>query len=218
MAVIFQQLKSREEWLRIRTSYIGGSDAACIVGENPWKTNVELWEEKTGRRKAEDISNKPAVMYGTKAEEHLRELFKLDYPQLKVDYVENNIWTNEEKPWAHASLDGWLTDEAGRFGVLEIKTTTIQNASQKAKWQEGIPQNYYCQVLHYLMVTGADFAILKAKIRWDIPDAEPFANIKHYRIERAEVEEDLEFLENSEKEFSRLIKEDRPPALILPEI
>ena len=218
MAVRFQQLKSREEWLRIRTSYIGGSDAACIVGENPWKTNVELWEEKTGRRKAEDISDKPAVKYGSRAEEHLRELFKLDFPQMAVDYVDNNIWTNDEKPWAHASLDGWLTNEAGRFGVLEIKTTTIQNASQKAKWQEGIPQNYYCQVLHYLMVTGADFAILKAKIRWELPDAEPFAHIKHYRIERAEVEEDLEFLENSEKEFSRLIKEDRPPALILPEI
>lgn len=216
--VKMQQLSSREDWLKARTSYIGGSDAACIVGENPWKTNVALWEEKTGRREPEDISDNPAVKYGTMAEEHLRELFKLDYPQMAVEYVENNLWTNDFKPWAHASLDGWMTDEAGRFGILEIKTTTVQNASQKAKWQEGIPQNYYCQVLHYLMVTGADFAILKAKIRWELPDAEPFAQIKHYRIERAEVEADLQFLENSEKEFTEHIKNNTPPALMLPEL
>ena len=216
--ITMQQLKSREDWLRHRTSYIGGSDAACIVGENPWKTNQELWEEKTGRRKPEDISDKPAVKYGTLAEEHLRELFKLDYPQLRVEYVENNLWLNSEKPWAHASLDGWLTDEEGRLGILEIKTTTIQNAAQRAKWEEGIPQNYYCQLLHYMMVTGAAFAILKAKIRWEIPDAEPFAMIKHYRIERADVEADLEYLEEAEKEFARLIEEDKEPALILPEI
>lgn len=216
--ITMQQLKSRSEWLQHRTSYIGGSDAACIVGENPWKTNQELWEEKTGRRKPEDISDKPAVKYGTMAEEHLRELFKLDYPELRVEYVENNFWTNSEKPWAHASLDGWLTDEEGRLGILEIKTTTIQNATQRAKWEEGIPQNYYCQILHYMMVTGAAFAILKAKIRWEIPGAEPFAMIKHYRIERADVEADLEYLEEAEKEFARLIEEDKEPALILPEI
>ncbi len=216
--ITMQQLKSRSEWLQHRTSFIGGSDAACIVGENPWKTNQELWEEKTGRRKPEDISDKPAVKYGTMAEEHLRELFKLDYPELRVEYVENNFWTNSEKPWAHASLDGWLTDEEGRLGILEIKTTTIQNATQRAKWEEGIPQNYYCQILHYMMVTGAAFAILKAKIRWEIPGAEPFAMIKHYRIERADVEADLEYLEEAEKEFARLIEEDKEPALILPEI
>lgn len=216
--ITMQQLESRSEWLKHRKSYIGGSDAACIVGENPWKTNQELWEEKTGRRKPEDISDKPAVKYGTMAEEHLRELFKLDYPELRVDYVENNFWTNTEKPWAHASLDGWLTDQEGRLGILEIKTTTIQSAAQKAKWEEGIPQNYYCQILHYMMVTGAAFAILKAKIRWEIPGAEPFAMIKHYRIEREDVEADIEYLEEVEKEFAQLIEEDKEPALILPEI
>ena len=43
---------NREEWLKERKKGIGGSDAATVLGKNPWKTNVELWEEKTGRRKA----------------------------------------------------------------------------------------------------------------------------------------------------------------------
>lgn len=57
---------------------------------------------------------KPYVKYGTEAEKHLRELFKLDYPQYQVGYVENNMFTNDKYPWAHASLDGWLMDRDGR--------------------------------------------------------------------------------------------------------
>ena len=61
-----------------RKKGIGASDAACVLGRNPYKTNVELWEEKTGIRQSEDISDKPHVKYGTEAEQYLRELFRLD--------------------------------------------------------------------------------------------------------------------------------------------
>lgn len=209
---------TREAWLGARKSYIGGSDAACIVGANPWKSNLRLWEEKTGRAQPEDISDKPVVQYGIQAERHLRGLFRLDYPQLAVDYVENNFWTNDRVPFAHASLDGWLTDQEGRRGVLEIKTTTIQSAAQKAHWKDQVPQNYFIQLLHYLMVTEFDFAILKAQLKFEIEGTEPFAQVRHYRIERQDVAADIEFLQNSEKEFARQIENDIPPALLLPEI
>ena len=39
---------SREEWLQGRKNHIGGSDAAACVGLNPYKDNVQLWEEKVG--------------------------------------------------------------------------------------------------------------------------------------------------------------------------
>ena len=38
------------EWLQARSYGIGGSDASAILGMNPYKTNIELFEEKTGRR------------------------------------------------------------------------------------------------------------------------------------------------------------------------
>jgi len=44
--MILADPKSREEWLKARHFGIGGSDAACIVGANKYKTNVQLWEEK----------------------------------------------------------------------------------------------------------------------------------------------------------------------------
>ena len=36
------------EWLRERQNGIGASDAGTIIGVNHWKSNVELWAEKTG--------------------------------------------------------------------------------------------------------------------------------------------------------------------------
>ena len=83
--------KNHKEWLKNRTYGIGGSDASAIVGMNPYKTNIELFEEKTGRRIPEDISQKPYVQYGTRAEPLIRELFRLDYPEYQVSYYENRI-------------------------------------------------------------------------------------------------------------------------------
>ena len=208
-----------DEWLRARSKRIGGSDASAIVGMNPYKTNIELWEEKTGRREPADISNDEFVKYGHDAENHLRELFALDYPQYKVLYEDDNIWLNDKYPFAHASLDGWLVDEDGRKGVLEIKTTNILQSMQKEKWKDKVPDNYYIQVLHYLMVTEFEFAILKAQLKYEHNNGDVFLTTKHYKIERAEVEEDIKYLEDAERKFHNdYIINNRQPNLVLPTI
>ena len=208
-----------DEWLRARSKRIGGSDASAIVGMNPYKTNIELWEEKTGRREPADISNDEFVKYGHDAENHLRELFALDYPQYKVLYEDDNIWLNDKYPFAHASLDGWLVDEDGRKGVLEIKTTNILQSMQKEKWKDKVPDNYYIQVLHYLMVTEFEFAILKAQLKYEHNNGDVFLTTKHYKVERAEVEEDIKYLEDAERKFHNdYIINNRQPNLVLPTI
>ncbi len=210
-------LESRDAWKENRRKGIGGSEAAAIVGMNPYMTNQELWQIKRGLLEPEDISDKPYVKYGTEAETHLRELFKLDYPHLQVDYVDNNSWTNDKYPWALASLDGWLTDHEGRKGILEIKTTEILQSSQKEKWHDQIPDNYYCQLLHYMAVTEADFAILKAQLKYEFNDA-VYLQTKHYPIRRDEVEDDIDYLMQKEKEFWQRVKAGKKPPLILPEL
>ena len=207
-------LKDRSEWLKNRTK-IGGSDASCIVGMNPYKSNVDLWLEKTGQASPEDISDKEYVKYGTEAEPYLRELFKLDFPQYRVDYIENNMYFNSNFPFAHASLDGWLHDEQGRRGILEIKTTEILQSQQKEKWNNKIPDNYYIQVLHYLMVTEFDFVVLKAQLK-TVFNGVPYLQTKHYFIEREDVEEDIKYLASQELKFWEDVQNKRKPALILP--
>lgn len=209
---------NHEDWLHARRGRIGGSDAAAILGCNPWMTNVQLWKYKTGKDKQKDISDKEVVKYGNNAEPLLRQLFALDFPQYEVFYEENNIFFNDKMPWAHASLDGWLVDkETGRKGILEIKTTNIIQSLQKEKWKNRIPDNYYIQILHYLMVTGFDFVILKAQLKYDY-SGDIMLNTRHYKIERKDVLEDIEFLKKAEKEFFEYIEKDMQPPLVLPAI
>lgn len=208
-------LNTRDEWLDARTG-IGGSDSAAIIGENPWKNNVDLWLEKTEQKNHDEISNNPAVVFGNQAEPLIRKLFEYDHPEMKVFYEENNLFRNDKYPFAHASLDGWLEDEKGRKGILEIKTSTISRSSQSEKWRGRVPNNYYCQILHYMMVLEADFAILRAYIRY--PYGTFNAAMNEYRVEREDVEGEIEYLEEKEREFWQYVESRKEPPLILPEI
>lgn len=207
---------NREEWLEERKKGIGGSDAAIIVGKNPYKTTIDLWEEKLGIKEAEDISDKPYVQYGTNAEEYLRELFKLDFPKYQVTHEEYSIIRHPEYPFLFASLDGQLVNkETGELGILEIKTSEILKSMQKEKWKDGIPDNYYCQVLHYLYVTGYSFAILKAQLKYNY-DGDIKLETRHYYIDRKDVEDDIKYLSEKEIEFwnNYVLTKKEPPALI----
>ena len=215
--VTMQVLPNREDWLKHRTK-IGGSDASAILGKNPYKTNVELWKDKAFHLMPEDISDKPYVKYGTEAEKYLRELFKMDDPQYEMFYEENNMWTNDAYPFAHASLDGWLKDEAGRMGVWECKTTNILQSRQKEKWDHRLPENYYIQILHYLMVTEIEFVELKAQLKSVFSDGTVYLQTRHYHIERSDVEADIEYLADEERKFWTCVEDMKAPHVKLPEI
>lgn len=216
MAVRMLRLKNRKEWLEHRTR-IGGSEAAATLGLSPHITNVDLYKIKTGLMQREDISERPFVKYGINSEAHLRAIFALDFPQYEVEYVENNLFLNDNYPFAHASLDGWLYDEKRRIGVLEIKTTNILNSSMKENWNSKLPEHYYIQLLHNMLVLNADFAVLKAQLKYEKRD-DVLLVTKHYFIERAEVQEDIDYLIKKEKEFWQYVEQRKEPALILPNL
>lgn len=205
---------SRSEWLEGRKKTIGGSDAAAILGLSNWMTNVELWELKTGRTEQKEVSS-PLMTYGQEAEEYLRELFRLDHPNLKVFYEPNNLFLNPAYPWAHASLDGWLEDDYGRRGVLEIKTASPMSGEQYRKWQGKIPDNYYIQVLHEMAVYEADFAVVKAQLK-RMMSGEMVIETRHYTIKRDK--DEINYLMDKEKEFYEHILTGERPSLILPEV
>ena len=237
MSVEMRILKDHADWLKNRKSGLGGSEISAVIGCNPYLDNVTLWEIKTGKRQAEDISEKPYVKYGTNAEYHLRELFKLDFPQYQVEYAENNSFTNSKYPWAKASLDGWITEletitsyddlgnelysetrPTGRKGIFECKTTEILNSMHREKWKNNsIPQNYYCQCLFYMAVLEADFCVLKAQMK-TVFDGIPYLQTKHFHIERSDVQEDIDYLMKEGKKFWQYVESGKKPPLRLPEL
>lgn len=211
--------RNREQWLKARKRFIGGSDVSCILGLNPYKTNVQLFREKKGLVEPDDLSDNPLVQYGTQAEEHIRALFSLDSSDLQVDYIPNNAWRNTKYPFASASLDGWLSEkETGRKGILEIKTATVTSRAQAEKWKDGkIPDNYYCQVLYYLGVTEWDFVYLRANLKYELPDKPLYIITRDYLIERTDegVEEDITTIMEATAKFHKALKNNEQPPLIL---
>lgn len=214
------EINNHTEWLQERHQGIGGSDVAAILGKNPYKTNLELWREKTGRSKPQDISSKPCVMYGKRAEDYLRELFILDYPQYAVTHEPYNIHINITFPFVCGTFDGILVDKTtNEKGLLEIKTTEIRNFSDWQKWDNQVPENYFCQILHYMAIDEEfKYAKLKAQIKYFDKNDEPVLTTKHYHFKREDYQDDINYLIEKEAEFWDYVLKDKEPPLILPEL
>ena len=211
-----EKFNTREEWSAARTT-LGGSDAAAVIGKSPWMTNTELWEVKTGRRIFAGLSENELVQYGHDAEPLIRQIFELDHPEFEHSYTENTIFRNELYPFAHASVDGLLTDSlTGEKGILEIKTATIQNASQVDKWKYGhVPVYYLIQVLWYMAILNADFAVIVAQLkgaRWNGEDCKVTVE---RTVNRADHASDITYLMTQGRQFWKYVQDDQRPPLIL---
>lgn len=211
--------KDRAEWLEARKEGLGASDASALLGISPWKTNVQLWEEKTGLVVPEDIGDKPQVKYGNDAEPLLRAFFALDHPEYGLSFTPYKIIRHEKYPFITCTPDGELL-EAGtnRRGGLEIKTTEIMSASGWSRWKGRIPDEYYAQVCHQMLATGWEFVELLAQIKYTTPDGEDRKEVRHYKIERADSLEDIALVEQAAIRFWPMVQERRRPPLKLPPI
>lgn len=187
---------SKEEWTNLRSTTIGGSDAASIIGLNPHKSAYALWAEKTGKVIPEDISKKEAVRLGTDLEDYVAHRF-MEATGKKVRR-ENYTVFRDDMPYAHANYDRLVIGE--RAG-LEIKTT---NALNLKKFKNGeFPANYYCQCCHYLLISGLD--------RWYLAVLVLGVEFKVFTIERDEAE--LAALKMAEENFWYQVQNDLPPEI-----
>lgn len=185
--------KDHDKWLAMRNTGIGGSDAGVIMGLNPYKSPFQLWMEKTGQAEAPDLSGNQAVYWGTMNEANIARWFTEDSGK-KVERC--GTLRSIENPFMLANVDRKVL---GENAGLEIKTAGV---SQYRKWKDDeIPDAYYCQCLHYMAVTGADY--------WYIAVLLGGNEAKWKRIERNE--EDIKTLIEAEKEFWNLVQTKTAP-------
>lgn len=212
-------ITNEKQWLQARLSGIGASESSAILGLNPYLSNVDLWEIKTGRKKAPDISSDAHVAYGHAAEGPLRDLFALDYPQYEVTYGGAfDLVRNEKYPFIFATLDGRLKERAtGRLGVLEVKTTEILKSMTYEKWNGQLPQNYFCQVLWQLLATGWEYVEVTAQLKRIYGD-EVRTETRRYHIERSEKQDSMDYLLEEAVKFWGYVQRDEKPPRVLPNI
>lgn len=187
----------RAQWLEARRKGIGGSDASAIMGLSQYSTPYTVWLEKTGRVTPEDISEKDAVYWGNVLEDVVAAEFAKRHPDWSVAR-RNALLQSVERPWQLASVDRLVTDERGRKGVLEIKTAGSFRADD---WEDGIPDYYLPQPIHYLAVTGREFFAVAVLIGGQ--------KYREFVYERDE--EDVAYLIEREAAFWDLVERDVPP-------
>lgn len=187
-----QTTANHEEWKALRHKYIGGSDAAAVVGMNAYLSPYALWAEKTGRLPG--FEGNLATEVGTYLEEFVAQKFAAETG--KKVRKSNQSWFNDEYPWAIANIDREIV---GEDAGLEIKTTSEMNL-KKFKGGE-YPANYYCQCMHYLAVTG--------KQKWYLAVLIGNREFKWFTIERDE--DEIKALMDAEEAFKQLVDSDTPP-------
>ena len=143
---------SREEWLALRRGYIGGSDAAAVLGLDEYKSAYSLWAEKTGR--IPEFAGNIATRTGQCLEQFVAELWSEETG--KKVRRKNRILTNDVYPWACADVDRMVV---GEKALLEIKTTNSFPIMRTCRGGE-FPDRWYCQMMHYMAVTGCEKAYL----------------------------------------------------------
>ncbi len=191
----------REEWLNIRKTGIGSSDAAAAVGLNPYKSQLELWMEKTGRdaelpQLDPDDDTSPAF-WGTILEPIVASHYtnKTGNRVRRINAVLQHA--DPEMSWMLANIDREVIGVED-VQILECKTAGI-NGSRL--WKEGVPEYVQLQVMHQLAVTGkqaADVAVLLGG-----------QNLEIYRIERDETM--IAQLIELERQFWNYVETDTPP-------
>lgn len=186
---------SRDDWLAQRRRSIGGSDAAALVGMNPYSSPYSVWADKLG--KLPPTEENEAIRLGHDLEDYVAKRFQ--EATGKRVRRENNIISNPDFPFAHANVDRLVM---GEDAGLECKTTSSFLNMRKCKNGE-FPDNYYAQCVHYMMVTGAS--------RWylAILVLGPGSGFYHFVIERDE--EEISALAKAEEAFWNNVTAKIPP-------
>lgn len=132
---------------------LGGTDISAILGVNPWRSPVDVFQEKTGR--AAPIPDNPAMRAGRMLEPVIVQMYQEDTGL----QVTTNLPFIRRDGILIGHLDG-LVESAGR--VWEAKTARHSDGWGAAGTDE-IPLHYQAQVQWYCGLTelpAADVAVL----------------------------------------------------------
>ena len=191
----------RDDWLAVRKQGIGSSDAATACGLNPYKSQLELWLEKTGRDgnlpRVDPHDEENPTYWGN----ILEPIVAAHYTRRTGNRVRriNAVLQHPDPslPWMLANIDREVTGSS-EVQILECKTAGINGAKL---WKDGVPEYVQLQVMHQLAVTGkqaADVAVLLGG--------------QHLEIHRVERDERLiTRLIELERHFWHYVESDTPP-------
>jgi predicted phage-related endonuclease len=132
-----------------RRSFIGGSDARIIMGDDE-AALLRLWQEKRGEGEPEDLSGNLIVQLGTVTEGLNRRWYERNTGQV-VTGVQRRVF-HPVKRWMAATLDGIVE---GTGAVFEAKFMLPWTFSEEAA-----AEKHMAQLQHNMWVVQSRSAVL----------------------------------------------------------
>jgi len=155
-----RELKPSKSWVKNRSTYLGGSNCAAILGESNYSTPLQVYLKKKGI--LPPIENDPIMDFGHFFEDRLSAYFeqKTGFKTRRV----NQPFSHPKFKFLKANIDRQVLAGKGldSTAVLELKTTTSQRYKS---FEGGIDRAWYLQVQHYLGITGYKRAFLQVYLR-----------------------------------------------------
>lgn len=141
----------REAWLKARRAGIGSSDAAALIGWDPYSSPMKVYADKLGLSEPDFDTHQAA--FGRLVEPWLVE--QAAERTGHVTWRNVALFRNRLRPWQLCTPDGfaWL-DAAKEAALVEAKSTIFE-------WdRDRVPPDIWCQVQHQLLTTGLRRAIV----------------------------------------------------------
>ncbi len=156
------------QWLALRRTGIGGSDAPAVLGLSPWVTPYAVWADKTGDAGAFSPDSE-AMIWGRVLEAAILGEYRR---RTGLPTVGVGLLRHPNLSWLICSPDAIIPQNDA---IIEIKTAR-HGAGWGAEGTDDIPLHYLVQVHHNLIVSGAaraDVAVLIAGNEYRLYHVEP---------------------------------------------
>ncbi len=193
------------EWHALRSTGLGGSDIAAILGLSPWDSAFNLYHRRKGL--IPDKVETPAMQWGTILEPAIREEFHRRHPELGLWL--GGTYRNTERPWQLYNPDALVVEPSdvtntGPWPVTRIYEGKTSNAFHHGFGESGsddIPVHYRAQVMWGMDCLGVPLAHMAVLIGG--------SDYREYEIRYDENEARL--LRDAAADFWRRLQEDDPP-------
>jgi len=160
---------SRDEWLKGRSSYIGGSELATIMGLNKYQSPYQLWLLKTGRE--QPMSDNKHTLSGRFLEDGIARYWEHETGNKIIEASANdNVYIHNLYDFLRGTPDRrffWGEDRSlNNRAVLEVKTTMkiIDHNDIPMGWF--IQPNYYTGLIGYNKFVIVWFEFMTKELKW----------------------------------------------------
>jgi putative phage-type endonuclease len=189
---------------KIRAMGIGGSEAACALGLDPYKQPIELYLEKRGELEREDLSDNERVLWGNLLETVIANEYSLRTNN-KVHRVNSTI-RHPKYDFMLASIDRRVVGEKRGLECKNVDKHVAAYGEWGEAGSEEVPETYALQCQQYMAVY--DYPV------WDLAALIGGNELRIYHLERDK--ELIELMIEQEHEFWQGIEKGELP-LIDPE-